>query len=63
MKARLGVNVDHDLEVAREKPRYVFHCQQWNPGQNDNIQIANKCLKYERIQIFGNKSNKTKLRL
>jgi hypothetical protein len=50
-----SINALFDVNMYNEKIRYVFGCQQWNPGQNHNIKIDNKCLKYENNKYLETK--------
>jgi hypothetical protein len=52
-------NKEFGLEINGEKTTYMLISHEYNAGQNHNIKGDNKS--FERVQIFGNKPNKSKL--
>jgi hypothetical protein len=51
-------HISHQQEgwsrVNGEKTKYMVMRHEQNPGQIHNIKMANKSLKYDEVQIFGN---------
>jgi len=55
---------EDNLEVSTEKAKCMFMSHHQNAIQNHNMQAANKySINVDKVHMFGNNSNKSKLHL